>query len=122
MTVPLQEVRRIRLRPRLSDEMQKRIAQTIAALGSTTYARREAAVPKLRAMGVRSLPQLRKATKSSNAEIRQRAAKLVEEMEKQIPEEQLELIEHDIIERVIRWRLPFTFTFTKALLRIQSVQ
>ena len=82
LTVPLHEVRRIRLRPRLSDEMKRQIAVTIAALGSTTFAEREAAVPKLKAMGVRSLPQLRKASKNPNAEIRRRAAKLVEEMEK----------------------------------------
>ena len=100
LTVPLHEVRRIRLRPRLSDEMIKQIAETIAAMGSTTFAKREAAMPKLKAMGVRSLPYLRKAMQDANAEIRSRASKLVEEMEKQIPEQELEVTEHDVIETI----------------------
>jgi len=100
LTIPIRDVRRIRLRPRVSDDQRKRIAGEIAALGDNEFARREAAMANLKALGLPAIADLRRATTSTRAEIRQRAVKLLEEMEERIPAEDLEVAQHDVVETV----------------------
>jgi hypothetical protein len=100
LSIPLTEVCHIRLQPRLTDEANKQIAEAIEQMGNESFPIREAAGPKVRAMGVAAFPQLRLATRHSNPEIRRRAGELLEEMEKQIPEEEQAVAEHDVVETV----------------------
>ena len=100
LTIPFAELVRVRLQPRLTDQMQKQVADAIAMLGHRSFAEREAAEPILQAIGVAAIPPLRQATISSNAELRRRAGKILEAIEMKIPKEEQEAAEHDVVETI----------------------
>ena len=56
LTIPISEIGLIRLQPRLTDSNKKKIADAIARMGDSSFARREDASSKLRAMGVQAIP------------------------------------------------------------------
>src|SRR5690348_7394950 len=62
----------------------ERVPRLIRQLGSDQFREREAATDALDGLGAAALEPLRKATKSEDAEVRRRAADLVQRIEKRV--------------------------------------
>ena len=98
LTIPLVDLRRLRLQPRLSEAEQKKIETAIAELADKSFDVRKAAVGRLQSMGLRAMPAMQAARQSNDPEVRQRVNEVLEEMEKRIPAEDLELASSDKLE------------------------
>lgn len=83
LVVPLADLMRVRIGRAGDKEAQTRIAALIARLGAGNFEDRQKAYDELLRTGALALEALRRAVKSEDAEIRSRAEKLVEEIEKQ---------------------------------------
>ncbi len=81
LRVPVSDLFQIRLAERTDPAVEKSIKQCIQKMGSDDFDEREEAMDSLRDIGPDSLPLLRKATKSENEEIKNRADILVDEIE-----------------------------------------
>lgn len=107
LQIPVAEVRQIEFGWRLPDEDARRLDAAIPQLGSPEFARRRAAAEELAAFGEKAYPALRravklhdpedKANKSADAEIHRRATELIEKLRQSVPEEQLDVPEHDVV-------------------------
>ena len=81
LTVPLTDVIRLRVGRGTDKSAAAKIAALIKNLGSADFDERQKATEGLTALGHEALEQLKKATKSDDAEIKTRAEKLVTEIE-----------------------------------------
>ena len=98
LLIPVAEVRQIDFATRVPEDVAKRIPPAIEQLGSTDFAKREAAMADLRKAGAAAYPALLKAAKSTDPEVARRADELLGELRQAIPEEKLEVREHDIVQ------------------------
>ncbi len=87
LRIPLADVRRIDFATRISDEDDRRIKAAIAKLGSSQFREREAASSVLIELAEKAYPALERAGKNPDAEIRRRAAQLIERLQLELPED-----------------------------------
>ncbi len=97
LTVPLDDVVRIRIGKKSDRELKSKIDRYIADLGSKDFAARDAATAELAKLGRMAYTELRKASYSDDAEVKERANKLIEDMgaiddEADIPTEDDEVV------------------------------
>jgi hypothetical protein len=96
--VPVADIKKIDLGLRLSDEAVKQIDAAVADLGSPDAGKRQAASARLLAFRERAYPALKKAAKAAGDPQRaERAQALIEKLQDMIPEERLEVPDHDVI-------------------------
>ncbi|MEM7232995.1 MAG: hypothetical protein AAF517_12500 [Planctomycetota bacterium] len=81
LEVPVSDLVQIRLSRRVDSSIQKKIEAAIEKLGNDDFDIREEAMDEIRAIGADAKPFLRKARKSENEEIKNRAEILVEELD-----------------------------------------
>ncbi len=86
LSIPRDQIVRIRFSRRLSPELKDRIQKLIADLGDEDFDRREAATKALGEIGLAALDALRKAAKSTNEEVKNRAGILVSGLDQQLAE------------------------------------
>jgi hypothetical protein len=84
LIVPRDQLVRVRFARRLPPDLRAKIEQLIDALGDEDFDKREAATQGLKEIGPPALGFLKKATKSSNEEVKSRAASLVAELREQV--------------------------------------
>jgi len=80
LTVPLDDVVKIRVGKKSDRELKTRIDKLIADLGSKDFAARDAATVELGKLGRMAYTELRKASFSDDQEVKERANKLIEEI------------------------------------------
>jgi len=80
LTVPRDQLVRIRFVRRIPTELRDKIQQLINDLGDADFDKRDAATSSLREIGAPALDLLRKAAKSTNEEVKNRAGVLVSEI------------------------------------------
>jgi hypothetical protein len=83
LTVPLTDAVRLRVGRGSDKTAAAKISALIKKLGSTDFKERQQATEKLKDYGEEALELLKKATESTDAEIKSRAEKIIEEIEKQ---------------------------------------
>jgi hypothetical protein len=87
LRIPLGDVQRIDFATRVSEDDERRIQAAVTNLGSSHFREREAASEVLIRLAEKAYPALEKAGKSSDAEIRRRAAQLIEHLHTNLPED-----------------------------------
>ena len=80
LTVPLDDVVRIRVGKKSDRELKSKIDKCVADLGSKDFATRDAATVDLAKLGRMAYTELRRASFSDDAEVKERANKLIEDM------------------------------------------
>jgi len=80
LSIPRDQLVRVRFARRVAPDVQNKIEQLIAELSSDDFDKREAATLGLKGMGAIAIPFLRKAAKSSNEEVKNRASSIVSQM------------------------------------------
>jgi hypothetical protein len=100
LVVPCGEIHKIDFGLRYPDGVLKEIDVAIEQLGHSDYRKREAASAELLRLGELAYPAARLAARSGNAEVARRAGKIVEELERRIPEEHLDLKPNDTIHTI----------------------
>ena len=80
LTVPLDDIVRIRIGKKSDRELKSKIDKCVADLGSKDFAARDAATVELAKLGRTAYTELRKASFSDDAEVKERANKLIEDM------------------------------------------
>lgn len=82
LKVPRDQILKIRFARRVAPELRAKIEAQIALLGDEDFDKREAATAALKEVGPPALEALKGAAKSSNEEVKSRAASVVEEITK----------------------------------------
>lgn len=80
LTVPLDDVVKIRIGKKSDRELKNKIDKLVADLGSKDFATRDAATVELTKLGKTAYTELRKASFSEDQEVKERANKLIDEM------------------------------------------
>jgi hypothetical protein len=91
LTVPRDQLVRIRFARRLRPGLRERIGSLIADIGDEDYDIREGATEELRAIGPPILGQLKRSIKSNNEEVKNRAEILINEIDVEVKEKKLEV-------------------------------
>jgi hypothetical protein len=97
LSIPVSDIRRIELAMRIPEDTSKKIDSAVATLGNSNYRVRQAASEELFNMKEKAYPALLKATKHSDLEVSTRAEEIITRIKGEVPEEQLDLRNHDII-------------------------
>jgi hypothetical protein len=97
LTVPAGEIRKIELGLRYPEGVPQRIEAAIAQLADKDYRKREAASAELLRLQELAYPAVKHAANSSNAEVASRANRIMEDLERRLPEEHLNLKGHDVV-------------------------
>lgn len=97
LVIPLAKVTRMECAPRLPEAISKRIAAAVARLGDEDPKKRDAAAADLAKLKGRAYPALLKAEKDADAEVQRRAKDLLERLRNELPEEDLEVRERDVV-------------------------
>jgi hypothetical protein len=88
LEVPIRDALRLRVARCAAPAVRQKVSALIAQLNSPDFRKREKASEELAGMGGLAIELLRKAVASSEAEIRTRAEKLVEEYERENPDDE----------------------------------
>ncbi len=97
LTFPVSEVRKIDLGLRVPEDIAKQIELAVADLGSNDFRKREAGTGTLLKHLDKSVPAVRNALKSTDAEVVKRAEELLEKLEGLVPAGRMEVPEHDVL-------------------------
>ncbi|HLW65836.1 MAG TPA: hypothetical protein VKS79_10990 [Gemmataceae bacterium] len=97
LTVPAGEIRKIELGLRYPEGVPQRIEAAMAQLADKDYRKREAASAELLRLQELAYPAVKQAANSKNAEVAARANRILEELERRLPEEHLNVKGHDVI-------------------------
>ena len=97
LSIPVAEVKKLELGLRLTEEMEKEIKTAAADLGSGDFRKREAASAVLMKYREKSVPSVRAAMKSNDAEIAKRAEELFEKLEAVVPADRMDLPDFDVL-------------------------
>jgi hypothetical protein len=129
LQIPVADIRQIDFGRRIAEEDARRIEAAVALLGSTDFHRRKAATEELAAFGEKAYPALRKAArrndpadkanKSPDLEVHRRATELLVKLRQAVPEERLEVPDHDVVHTTDS---KITGRLTAAALKVKTVQ
>jgi hypothetical protein len=97
LSIPVAEVKKLELGLRLTEEMDKEIKGAAADLGSGDFRKREAASTILMKYREKSVPTVRAAMKSTDAEVAKRAEELFEKLEAVVPADRMDLPDYDVL-------------------------
>ena len=97
LTIPVAEVKKIDLGMRIPEDVEKDIAAAVSDLGSPEFRKREAAMNLLLRYREKSVPSVRAAIKSADAEVAKRAEELYEKLEAIVPADRMEIPDHDVL-------------------------
>ena len=97
LTIPVADVKKLELGLRIPEEIEKEIATAAADLGSGDFRKREAASAVLMKYREKSVPTVRAAMKSTDAEVAKRAEELFEKLEAVVPADRMELPDFDVL-------------------------
>jgi len=86
LRIPSTDLLRLRLIPRINSDLEGKIRTQLQRLGSDNFDEREDAMDRLREIGAPALANIRKAVKSRDEEMRNRAEILAEEIESNLEE------------------------------------
>ncbi|MFO0937515.1 MAG: hypothetical protein U0798_13475 [Gemmataceae bacterium] len=98
LTIPISELRRVEMGFRYPEGMEAKVDAAIADLGSTDFAKREAAEKALFEMKEYSVHAIKRATKSPDKEVVKRAEGLMRQIKDKLPAERLDQKDTDTIE------------------------
>jgi hypothetical protein len=98
LTVPLADVQRLEIGFRYPEGVEARVDAAVASLGAASFRDRENAEKALTRLGEYALPALRRATKSTDAEVSRRAESLVKKLLDKLPAEKVVMKDYDLIE------------------------
>ena len=111
LTVPVTELKRIELGFRYPEGVEAKVSAAVANLGSPVFREREEAEKELLGHKEYAVPALRRAVKSSDAEVNRRAEDLLKRLLAKLPEDRTHAKDDDTVETVhftIRGRLETT--------------
>jgi hypothetical protein len=97
LTVPVAEIRKVELGLRIPDDVASQIRTAVSDLGSGQFRKREEAMALLLRHREKSYPALKDAARSPDAEVSKRVEELIERLKETVPEDRLELPDHDVI-------------------------
>ncbi len=97
LSVPVGDIKRIDFGFRYPDGAQEKIEDAVAKLGAANYKQRETAAAELLGYRELSYPALKRALKSSDAEISKRAEEIIKKIEEKVPAERLRITENDLV-------------------------
>jgi hypothetical protein len=97
LSIPVADILKVDFGIHVSEDQQKKIAQAIEELGSENYKTRELAVKNLVGWGPYAYPQVYKACKSDQPEVKKRAQMAMDKLKAKHPARNLRLREEDII-------------------------
>ncbi|HYV39152.1 MAG TPA: hypothetical protein VE988_25925 [Gemmataceae bacterium] len=97
LAIPTADIMKIDFGVHVPAEMEKKIAKAIEDLGSENYKTREMALKDLVNWGPSAYPQVVKATKSDQLEVKKRALLALDKLKAKHPAKNLRLREEDII-------------------------
>jgi LCCL domain len=97
LLIPVADVRGIDFGTHIPDDVSRRIDAAIADLGSSEFAKREAATAELLKLREKAYPALLEAAKSSDAEAKRRAEGVLEQLKAAVPADQLTFRPFDIV-------------------------
>ncbi len=103
LTIPVGEVCKIEFATRVPDAILKRVEESIRTLGSKEFKQRERAAAELVKIGVAehcpegTLPALKSALESDDAEVKRAAEELIASIKEGVPEEMLTVRPHDVV-------------------------
>ncbi len=97
LSVPVGEIKRIDFGFRYPEGAQDKIEAAVGKLGSPRFPEREAATAELYGYKELSLPALKRALKSPDAEVVKRADEIIKKFEEKLPAERLKIGENDLI-------------------------
>src|SRR5262249_21344421 len=97
LLIPFADIDQIEFATRVPEDIAKEISRAIEALGHTEQKKRTAAVALLVELNEKAYPALLKAEKSKDAEVKKRAQEALRKIRAAVPEELLEIREHDIV-------------------------
>jgi hypothetical protein len=95
--IPVADIRRVDFGTHIPEDVAKRIDAAIADLGSTDFEKRESASAELLKLREKAYPSLLEAAKSSDAEAKRRAEKVLEQLKATVPADQLSFRPFDVI-------------------------
>jgi len=96
--LPVYEIHKIDFATRVCPDAGKRIQTAVKHLGSSEFRLREAASAELLEFGSSAYPALLDAAKDKDPEVVRRADDLLEKVRNSVPEEELEIRKHDVIQ------------------------
>jgi hypothetical protein len=97
MQVPVHEIHKIEFATRVPDDVSRRIEAAVANLGDDKFPVREKASAELLKLSERAYPALQRAAGSKDLEVARRAQDLLDKIRDLVPEDALEVREHDVI-------------------------
>jgi hypothetical protein len=97
MQVPVHEIHKIEFATRVPEEVSRRIEAAVANLGDDKFPVREKASAELLKLSERAYPALQRAAGSKDLEVARRAQDLLDKIRDVVPEDALEVREHDVI-------------------------
>jgi hypothetical protein len=100
LSIPANEVRKIEFGFRYPEGAEEKISELVNRLGDANYKRRESAAAELAPFREMAYPMLKRATKSTDAEMSKRASELVQKLEEKYPPEKLRFRDYDLVTAV----------------------
>ena len=97
LSVPASDLKRIDFGFRYPEGAQEKIEDAIAKLGAANYKQRETAAADLLGYRELSYPALKRALKSTDAEIAKRSEEVIKKIEEKVPAERLRITENDMV-------------------------
>ena len=97
LEIPVSEIRRVDLALRIPDELQIQISHAIADLANSEFRKREAATVFLLQNGEKSVPAVRIAMRSPDAEVAKRAEDVLEKLEAVLPPGRMDVSDQDVV-------------------------
>lgn len=97
LSVPVGDIERLELALPMTEDMLARIDKDIRDLGAEEFDKREAASADLLALQERAIPALLKAIENPDAEVAQRAEKLVDMLADALPEDRFSCLDKDVL-------------------------
>src|SRR5262249_18741305 len=97
LTVPVSELRRLDIGFRYPDGVESKVEAAVAGLGSESFRTREDAEKALLSFGEYSVPSLRRAVSSPDAEVARRADAILTKLTDRLPEERLNAKFYDTV-------------------------
>lgn len=97
LAVPVTDIKRIDFGFRYPEGAKERIEDAVTKLGAPNYKLRESAATDLFGFRELAYPALKRALKSTDAEVVKRAEDLVKKIEEKVPAERLKINENDMV-------------------------
>jgi hypothetical protein len=97
LRVPVAEIQRLELAPRLSAEVRRQVDAAVSALGSTDPNKQKEAAAELLRLREKGYPALVRLSKSKDEDLAVRAADLLEKIRETVPERLLNTRDQDVL-------------------------